>query len=110
MTADVDRTAPTGREMTLRPRERHEALQEASREQETAAWKTEYAVRAGIEGTISERVRGFGLLLPVRWLVEGPSSSRDHGSADESSRDCPPGLPVSHTWRRESRDPPGSPW
>ena len=58
VTADVDRTAPTGREMTLRPRERHEALQEASREQETAAWKTEYAVRAGIEGTISERVRG----------------------------------------------------
>ena len=47
--------------MALRPRERHEALQAARRHQETAAWKTEYAVRAGIEGTISEGVRSFGL-------------------------------------------------
>ena len=55
------RATTEGREMTLRPRERHEALQAARREQETAEWKAEYAVRAGIEGTISEGVRGFGL-------------------------------------------------
>src|SRR4051812_17345824 len=55
------RATTEGREMTLRPRERHEALRAARREQETAAWKTEYAARAGIEGTISEGVRGFGL-------------------------------------------------
>ena len=47
--------------MTLRPRERHEALRAARGEQETAAWKAEYARRAGNEGTISEGVRGFGL-------------------------------------------------
>ena len=47
--------------MTLRPRERHEALQAARQEQETAEWKAEYARRAGIEGTVSEGVRGFGL-------------------------------------------------
>ena len=47
--------------MTLRPRERHEALQAARRQQETAEWKAEYAVRAGIEGTLSQGVRGFGL-------------------------------------------------
>ena len=47
--------------MTLRPRERHEALQAARRQQETAEWKAEYARRAGIEGTLSEGVRGFGL-------------------------------------------------
>src|SRR4051794_41380244 len=47
--------------MTLRPRERHEALQAARAEQETAGWKAEYARRAGIEGTVSEGVRGLGL-------------------------------------------------
>jgi transposase len=55
------RAKTEGREMTLRPRERHEALQAARRDQETASWKTEYAARAGIEGTISEGVRAFGL-------------------------------------------------
>ena len=55
------RARTEGREMTLRPRERHEALQAARVEQETAAWKAEYARRAGIEGTLSEGVRGFGL-------------------------------------------------
>ncbi|MDB5348759.1 MAG: hypothetical protein JWN86_6 [Planctomycetota bacterium] len=55
------RARTEGREMTLRPRERHEALQAARRDQETASWKTAYAARAGIEGTISEGVRAFGL-------------------------------------------------
>jgi transposase len=47
--------------MTLRPRALHEALQAARQRQETAAWKAEYARRAGIEGTCSQGVRGFGL-------------------------------------------------
>jgi transposase len=47
--------------MTLRPRELHEALQAARRRQETAEWKAEYAVRAGVEGTLSQGIRGFGL-------------------------------------------------
>jgi transposase len=55
------RAKSEGREMTLRPRERHEALQAARVQQETAEWKEEYAVRAGIEGTLSQGVRGFGL-------------------------------------------------
>jgi transposase len=55
------RAKTEGREMTLRPRERHEALQAARAHQETAEWKEEYAVRAGIEGTLSQGVRGFGL-------------------------------------------------
>jgi transposase len=54
--------APTeGREMTLRPREWHEALQAARRQRETTEWEAEYAVRAGVEGTRSQGVRGFGL-------------------------------------------------
>src|SRR5512135_181873 len=55
------RATTEGREMTLRPRERHEALQAARRQQETAEWKAEYAARAGIEGTLSQGVRSFGL-------------------------------------------------
>ena len=55
------RATTEGREMTLRPRERHEALQAARVQQETAEWKAEYAVRAGVEGTLSQGVRGFGL-------------------------------------------------
>jgi transposase len=55
------RATTEGREMTLRPRERHEALQVARVQQETAEWKVEYAARAGIEGTISQGIRGFGL-------------------------------------------------
>jgi transposase len=55
------RATTEGREMTLRPRELHEALQVARRRQETPEWKAEYAVRAGVEGTLSQGVRGFGL-------------------------------------------------
>ena len=47
--------------MTLRPRELPEALQAARRQQETAEWQAEYAVRASVEGTLSQGVRGFGL-------------------------------------------------
>ena len=47
--------------MTLRPREEHLTLQTARREQQTEAFKQEYAKRAGIEGTISQAVRAFEL-------------------------------------------------
>ena len=55
------RARTEGREMTLRPRARHEALQAARQRQETPEWRAEYARRAGIEGTLSEGVRSFGL-------------------------------------------------
>jgi transposase len=50
-----------GRTLRVRQQVEHEALQAARREQQTAAWKARYAKRAGIEGTISEAVRVFGL-------------------------------------------------
>lgn len=54
--------AKTGpRTMRLRPREQHEALQTARRRQLTEAFKQLYAVRAGIEGALSQGVRAFGL-------------------------------------------------
>jgi transposase len=52
----------TPRQVQLRPQAEHDALQARRREQETEPWKKRYAARAGIEGTISQAVRGaFGL-------------------------------------------------
>jgi transposase len=45
----------------LRQRTVHEALQNARQQQQTDEWQEQYAKRAGIEGTISQAVRGFGL-------------------------------------------------
>jgi transposase len=54
--------AKTGpRTMKLRPREQHEALQAARRRQGTDVFKELYTSRAGIEGTLSQAVRVFGL-------------------------------------------------
>ncbi|MFI6645991.1 transposase, partial [Streptomyces sp. NPDC050529] len=39
----------------------HEALRTARQEQQTDPWKQRYGHRAGIEGTISQGVRAFGL-------------------------------------------------
>jgi transposase len=39
----------------------HEALQARRREQTREPWKKRYACRAGIEGTLSQGIRGFGL-------------------------------------------------
>lgn len=49
------------REITLRPRSLHEALQNARCQQETEAWRARYGPRAGVEGTLSQAVRAFGL-------------------------------------------------
>lgn len=53
--------AKTGpRTMKLRPRKQHESLQ-AARRQSMEAFKELYADRSGIEGTLSQGVRVFGL-------------------------------------------------
>src|SRR5579871_1957297 len=51
-------TEPRG--ITVRPQAAHEALQAARQRQTTAAFKEQYAARAGIEGTISQGTRAFG--------------------------------------------------
>lgn len=48
------------RHITVRPRARHEALQEARQRQQTQEFKDRYQDRAGIEGTISQGVRVAG--------------------------------------------------
>jgi transposase len=55
------RAKNVGRTLTIYPQERYEALQKARERQKTEEFKTLYGERAGIEGTISQGVRGFGL-------------------------------------------------
>lgn len=55
------RSKTQGRNMQLRPREQHEALQQARAEQTTEAFAQKYRPRLGIEGTISQAVRSFEL-------------------------------------------------
>ena len=49
------------RQLTVRPQAQHEAIQAARQRQETAAFKAQYAQRAGVEGTHSQGVRRCGL-------------------------------------------------
>jgi len=49
------------RQVTVRPQAEHDALQQARLYQQTEAFRHEYKRRAGIEGTISQAVRAFGL-------------------------------------------------
>lgn len=55
------RSQTTGRVLHLRPQAAHEALQARRAEEQTAAFRQEYTTRAGIEGTLSQGVRGMGL-------------------------------------------------
>ncbi len=55
------RSKQAGRNMQLRPREQHEALQQARAEQSEETFGPKYRTRIGIEGTISQAVRAFEL-------------------------------------------------
>jgi len=55
------RCVSRGRKLTLHPKAEHEALQQARAYQQSEAFHKRYAARAGIEGTLSQGVRAFGL-------------------------------------------------
>jgi len=59
--AQCTHAATMPRQVTLRPQAEHEALQQARLYQQTEAFRQHYKRRAGIEGTISQAVRAFGL-------------------------------------------------
>jgi len=59
--SDCTHSQTTGRVLYLRPQEAHEALQARRQEQQTLQFRQEYATRAGIEGTLSQAVRGMGV-------------------------------------------------
>lgn len=49
------------RTITIRPQVQHEALQAARCRQKTSAFARQYALREGIEATISQGERAFGM-------------------------------------------------
>jgi transposase len=55
------RSRRSGRQLMLRPRDIHEAVERARTEHATDEWKQRYAVRAGIEGTIHQAVATTGI-------------------------------------------------
>jgi len=59
--ARCTRAATAPRTLCIRPHPECEALHAARARQQAAAFQRRYARRAGIEGTISQAVRAFGL-------------------------------------------------
>ena len=59
--AQCTRSKTRPREIMLRPRPQHELLQTRRQQQTTDTWRAQYDKRAGIEGTLSQGVRAFGL-------------------------------------------------
>jgi transposase len=49
------------RQLTVKPQALHEALQAARQRQETPEFRAQYALRAGVESTLSQAVRRFDL-------------------------------------------------
>lgn len=58
---DCTRSTSSGRELRLLPQPIYEALQARRQEQTTPAFQHAYALRAGVEATISQGVRRMGL-------------------------------------------------
>jgi transposase len=94
--AACTRSKTSGRTLTLRPREQHQALQEAREQQQSSEFKRAYARRSGVEGVLSQAVRlgdlrrsrykgmakthlqnliiatAINLIRAVAWLMEVP--------------------------------------
>jgi transposase len=49
------------RQLTVRPQAHHKAIQAARQRQETTAFKAQYALRAGVESSLSQGIRRFDL-------------------------------------------------
>ena len=61
MRSDCTKSSTTGRVLHVRPQAAHEALQARRLEQATPEFRQRYKARAGIEGTLSQAVRGMGV-------------------------------------------------
>jgi transposase len=73
------RAARSGRQLTLRPRELHEATAAARAEQSTAQWQRRYKTRAGVEGTIAQATHVTGIRR-ARYLGL-PKTTLEHNAA-----------------------------
>ena len=55
------RSKNEARELSLHHKEEHLAINRRRKRQETKTWSKQYNQRAGVEGTISQGIRGFGM-------------------------------------------------
>jgi transposase len=77
------------RTLTLRPQAQHEALQAARRRQQTPAFAKEYALREGIEATISEACAClWHAPLPFYWPCQNAFATSWHCRRDQYGA-CP---------------------
>ncbi len=61
-TCQVGTTAKDApRQLTVRPQAHHEAIQSARQRQEPPAFKAQYALRSGVESSLSQGIRRFDL-------------------------------------------------
>jgi transposase len=72
-------SARSGRQLSLRPRQAHEALAAARAASDTPQWKDRYKTRAGVEGTMSQAARITGIRR-ARYLGL-PKTTLEHATA-----------------------------
>jgi transposase len=58
---DCTRSQTTGRVLHVRPQEANDALQARRKREQTSEFRQQYALRSGIEATLSQAVRGMGI-------------------------------------------------
>jgi transposase len=73
------RSARSGRQLSLRPREVHEAVIQARAAQATSQWKARYSIRAGVEGTMRQATHVTGIRR-ARYLGL-PKTRLEHNAA-----------------------------
>jgi hypothetical protein len=73
------RAARSGRQLTLRPREIHEAVAAARAGHSTSQWRHKYKIRAGVEGTIAQATHVTGIRR-ARYLGL-PKTTFEHNAA-----------------------------
>ncbi|WP_190195434.1 transposase [Streptomyces minutiscleroticus] len=93
----------------IRPKEPHETLTEARAEQATKTWKTGYALRAGIEGTINQALDVTGLRRArYRGLPKARLQRAFPPPPSTSSASTPTGTPANRPSRLGPADSPAS--
>jgi len=77
--SNCTRSSRLGRQLSLRPREVHEAITAARAGQNSQQWKDRYAIRAGVEGTIAQATHVTGI-RHARYLGL-PKTRLEHNAA-----------------------------
>ena len=100
------RAKHTGRRLRLPPQDQYEALQAAQTWSASEEGQQLYKRRAGIEGTLSQGVRAFGLRRTRYWAWRRPTCSTSRSLRPSISTAWSRGLTSAHGRRRA---PPVSP-